>query len=81
MKKNFFAVGSVVAAFALSLALITNPFSSKAAENSTAANVAALKYNPPGECTGPKESGECKSTNTAPCSDLSGCNSTVPVED
>ncbi|MNE10650.1 hypothetical protein D3C87_712600 [compost metagenome] len=44
--------------------------SASASINATALEVA------PGECTGPKN-GECKSENTNPCSDTTGCNSTT----
>ena len=79
MKKSLFSVlGTTVVALFLSLVLLSNPYSSKAADNLTTTNVAALTdVDPGGKCTGPKENGQCCCTNAQPCSDLSGCDSSV----
>ncbi|MBP7554754.1 MAG: hypothetical protein KA821_00715 [Chitinophagaceae bacterium] len=78
MRKNFLAIGSFVVATFLTVSLLSNPFSSRAADASVDANATALTgTGSGGKCTGPKESGECKSSNAYACSDNVGCNSSV----
>lgn len=79
MKKKIFALGIVLSAFMLAVVFFSSSFESKAENASATTNVKALTNIVYGDCTGPKTEGDCESRNTAPCSDLSGCNSTEPV--
>ncbi|MBP7554755.1 MAG: hypothetical protein KA821_00720 [Chitinophagaceae bacterium] len=77
MKKNIYSIGMSVAAMLLVLTLMVNPFKSSAADMVQAENAEALRNTSGGECTGPKQNGECRCENAYKCSDLTGCNSTA----
>ncbi len=70
------SLGGAAIALTIVISALTFRVEKSTASTMSGINVAALNAAAFGECTGPRpQNGNCESSNTNKCSDLSGCNS------